>query len=236
MIGKWHLGLNCNNKKDGCHLPMNHGFDEFYGLPLTNIRAACGSREDGSNFARFVWRLVKPLVITNFVFWLAMMSVGVVARKTASLLLIFSLAILCLPLLFGNFVFGQFICVLMRGYDVVEQPVILENLTLRFTHEAKRFIDKNKAEPFFLLMSYAKVHTSLFTSPQFEGHSVHGRYGDNVEEMDWSVGEIISSLERWNILSNTFVYFTSDHGPYLEEVVDSGEYCGGSNGQYRGGQ
>jgi hypothetical protein len=235
LIGKWHLGLNCQDNKDGCHLPMNNGFDEFYGLPLTNIRAACGSKDDGSKFDQNTWRRVKPVMIGSVIFWLALMWIGLLSRKTALLLLFLSMLILSLPLLFGNWVFSRFICVLMRGYDVVEQPLILENLTIRFTNEAKRFIDKQKQEPFFLFMSYAKVHTSLFTSPKFKGHSVHGRYGDNVEEMDWSVGEIIASLERENLLDNTFVYFTSDHGPFLEEVVDSGEYCGGSTGLYRGG-
>ncbi len=214
---------------------MNNGFDEFYGLPLTNIRAACGSKEDGSKLDSYIWKRVKPVMIASVAIWLALMWIGFLSRKTACLLLIFSMVILSLPLLFGNVVFSQFICVLMRGYEVIEQPVILENLTVRFTDEAKRFIHKNKQEPFFLFMSYAKVHTSLFTSPQFKGHSVHGRYGDNVEEMDWSVGEIVASLERENLLDNTFVYFTSDHGPFLEEVVDSGEYCGGWKGLYRGG-
>lgn len=235
VIGKWHLGLNCNDNKDGCFLPMNNGFDEFYGLPMTNIRAACGSKEDGSKFEIYLWILGKRLMISSVIFLLTLMWVGFLSRKTAFLLMFFSMVILSIPLLFGKWAFARSICVLMRGYDVIEQPVILENLTIRFTDEAKRFIYRNKEEPFFLFMSYAKVHTSLFSSPQFKGHSVHGRYGDNVEEMDWSVGEIVSSLERENILDNTFIYFTSDHGPFLEEVVNSGEYCGGSTGLYRGG-
>ena len=64
---------------------------------------------------------------------------------------------------------------------------------------------------------------------------MHGNYGDNVEEMDWSVGEIVSSLKEENLLENTMVYFTSDHGPHLEETVDTGEYCGGWRGLYKGG-
>ena len=214
---------------------MNNGFDEFYGLPLTLIRGSCGPKEE-SAFTKVLWnQLIKPAMIASVIFWLTLMGIGILSRKTAFLLLFFSLVLLSILLLFANSVYSQFNCVLMRGYDVVEQPIILENLTVRFTDEAKHFIHKNREEPFFLFMSYAKVHTSLFTSPQFKGHSVHGRYGDNVEEMDWSVGEIVSALERENILSNTFVYFTSDHGPFLEEELDSGEYCGGWKGLYRGG-
>ena len=214
---------------------MNNGFDEFYGLPLTLIRGSCGPKEE-SAFTKVFWnQLIKPAMIASVIFWLTLMGIGILSRKTAFLFLFFSLVLLSILLLFANSVYSQFNCVLMRGYDVVEQPIILENLTVRFTDEAKHFIHKNREKPFFLFMSYAKVHTSLFASPQFQGHSVHGRYGDNVEEMDWSVGEIVSALERENILSNTFVYFTSDHGPFLEEELDSGEYCGGWKGLYRGG-
>lgn len=53
--------------------------------------------------------------------------------------------------------------------------------------------------------------------------------------MDWSVGEIVASLNEENLSENTMVYFTSDHGPHLEETVDSGEYCGGWRGLYKGG-
>ena len=64
---------------------------------------------------------------------------------------------------------------------------------------------------------------------------MHGSYGDNVEEMDWSVGEIVSSLKEQNLLENTLLYFTSDHGPHLEETTDTGEYCGGWRGLFTGG-
>ena len=53
--------------------------------------------------------------------------------------------------------------------------------------------------------------------------------------MDWSVGEIVASLNEENLSENTMVYFTSDHGPHLEGTVDSGEYCGGWRGLYTGG-
>ena len=53
--------------------------------------------------------------------------------------------------------------------------------------------------------------------------------------MDWSVGEVVSSLQEEGLLHNTVVYFTSDHGPHLEETMDTGEYCGGWRGLYKGG-
>ena len=132
---------------------------------------------------------------------------------------------------------AQFSCFVMKNYDVVEQPTILENLTMRFTDEAVNFVRANKDNPFLLYMSYAKVHTALFNTRPFVNHSIHGHYGDNVEEMDWSVGQIVTSVEELGLKDDTFVYFTSDNGPHLEEIdTQTGEYHGGWKGIYKGGK
>ena len=83
-------------------------------------------------------------------------------------------------------------------------------------------------------MSWIQVHTALHSTAPFKGRSAHGRYGDEVEEMDWSVGEILKSLDNLGLTDNTFVYFTSDHGGHLEEKGAHGEQEGGWNGIYRG--
>jgi len=114
---------------------------------------------------------------------------------------------------------SQHSCVLYRDDVLVEQPVQLENLTVRFTDEATSFIHSQSPNdpPFFLFMSYVKVHTALFTSPAFKGKSEHhGEYGDNVMEMDWSVGQIINALQTKDLLHDTLIFFTSDNGPFLE--------------------
>lgn len=131
---------------------------------------------------------------------------------------------------------AQLNCFLMKNYEVVEQPIVLENLTMRLTDEAINFITANKDSPFLLYMSFAKVHTPLFTTRLFANHSVHGRYGDNVEEMDWSVGQIMAAVQELGLKENTFVYFTSDNGPHLEDVSTSGEYHGGWSGIHKGGK
>jgi len=88
-------------------------------------------------------------------------------------------------------------------------------------------------------MSFVHVHTPLFSSPAFTNVSRGGRFGDNVEEMDWAVGRITSGLDNLNISKDTLVFFVSDNGPYTEEGWDE---CGrtgglkGSKGQtYEGG-
>ena len=115
-------------------------------------------------------------------------------------------------------------CLLYRNKEIVEQPFKLDNITLRFTHEAIQFIDKQASKPekkpWLLLMSYAKVHTALFTSSLFKGTSGVGEFGDNVQELDWSIGKLMDTLEKNGYLNNTMVIFTSDNGPFLEEGLE----------------
>ena len=66
------------------------------------------------------------------------------------------------------------------------------------------------------------------------GNSSHGRYGDEVMELDWSVGQIMQSLHELHLLNNTLVYFTSDNGGHVEERGIHGNREGGYNGVYRG--
>ncbi|XP_028415082.1 arylsulfatase E-like [Dendronephthya gigantea] len=236
LIGKWHLGLNCENNNDSCHNPINAGFQEYYGLPFTNVGGICTRPEDGARAVKKSQEKARNRIIATLLLAIGLYSLGIVSAKSALIFaLVFSI-IFSLPPLILKMVISRMECPLMRDFNIVEQPVVIENLTVRFTEEAKSFVRRNKEHPFLLFMCYIKVHTSLFTSPKFKGHSVHGNYGDNVEEMDWSVGEIISSLRDENLLTNTMVYFTSDHGPHLEETMDTGEYCGGWRGNYTGGK
>ncbi len=119
-------------------------------------------------------------------------------------------------------------CLLYRNETIIEQPVHLENLTLRNTNEAVKFMKETvqiHKKPFFLYMAYIKVHTALFTLPENAGRSRHGAYGDNVEELDWSVGQIIQALKVLDIEKNTLVFFSSDNGPFLERGIEAG-FCG----------
>ncbi|KAH0624672.1 hypothetical protein JD844_032357 [Phrynosoma platyrhinos] len=79
-------------------------------------------------------------------------------------------------------------CILMRNYDITEQPMKLERTASLILKEAVSFIRNNKHRPFLLFISFLHVHTPLFTTERFLGKSRHGIYGDNVEEMDWLVG------------------------------------------------
>jgi arylsulfatase A-like enzyme len=102
---------------------------------------------------------------------------------------------------------------LYDGDKVIEEPARLELLTRRFTNQAVDFIEKSKESPFFLYLPYVAPHPPQAASDRFRGKSPAGIYGDMVEEMDWGVGEIVSTLEKHGLTRNTLVIFASDNGP-----------------------
>src|SRR5262245_10470762 len=104
---------------------------------------------------------------------------------------------------------------LVQNDQVIEQPTDLSTLTRRYTEEALNFIQKHKDEPFFLYFAHTYPHVPLFASTKFKGTSPRGLYGDVVEELDWSVGQVLDTLRREKLAENTFVFFTSDNGPWL---------------------
>ena len=75
---------------------------------------------------------------------------------------------------------------------------------------------------------------ALHASERFRGKSRHGRYGDEVEELDWSVGQVLDALDRLGLRDDTFVYFSSDNGGHRDEQDSEGNREGGWNGIYRG--
>lgn len=111
---------------------------------------------------------------------------------------------------------------LLRNEKIIEQPADLSTLTKRYTAEAIKFIRDNKKKPFFLYFPHTYPHVPLFASEKFKGKSPRGLYGDVVEELDWSVGEILKTLREEKLAGNTFVFFTSDNGPWLVKELAGG--------------
>ncbi len=107
---------------------------------------------------------------------------------------------------------------LLEGNEVLEVVEDLEGqdrLTARYTERAVDFIDRKKDAPFFLYLAHSMVHVPLGVSPGFRGRSEQGMFGDVMEEVDWSVGEIMKALDRNGLAHDTLVIFTSDNGPWL---------------------
>jgi arylsulfatase A-like enzyme len=127
---------------------------------------------------------------------------------------------------------------LLRNGQVVEQPVQQDTLTQRYAEEAIRFIRANRERPFFLYLAHAMPHVPLFRSKGFAGRSAAGLYGDVIEELDWSVGEIVTELRKSGLDKRTLVIFTSDNGPwtiYDEHGGSAGPLREGKGGTYEGG-
>ncbi len=161
-FGKWHLG---STKKE--YLPLQNGFDEYFGLPYSND-------------------MIPP--------------------KWADI-----------PLFEGN--------------DTPEMNPDQSTLTQRYTERAIDFITKNQNDPFFLYLPYAMPHLPLHPGEAFAGQSKRGKYGDVVEEIDWSVSQILKTLEEKELTKNTLVIFTSDNGPWIIKNQE-----GGSSGLLRDGK
>ena len=101
---------------------------------------------------------------------------------------------------------------LLRNEEVIEEEPDQGLLTKRYTEEALAFIEENMGRPFFVYMPHTMVHLPRFASPAFDGKSNNGLYGDIVEEIDWSVGQILDKLKALGIDKNTLILFFSDNG------------------------
>lgn len=110
---------------------------------------------------------------------------------------------------------------ILDGKQIESEPDQGE-LTRRYTEKAIDFISDHKNEPFFLYFAHTFPHIPLYTNARFEGTSKRGLYGDVVQEIDWSVGEILRTLRENGLDENTFVIFTSDNGPWLTELENGG--------------
>lgn len=101
---------------------------------------------------------------------------------------------------------------LMKGEEVIEAPVDQNTITKRYTEGALDFIDKNKDGPFFVYFPHAMTHNPLHAGNKFRGKSANGIYGDAVEEIDWSTGQIINYFKENGLDKTTMVMFSSDNG------------------------
>ena len=111
---------------------------------------------------------------------------------------------------------------LLRGEEIIERPAEQSTLTKRYTEESIRFINEHKEGPFFLYLAHNMPHVPLFRSARFEDISLRGLFGDVVEEIDWSTGEILKALKEAGIDDQTLVLFTSDNGPWAIMKLNGG--------------
>ena len=122
---------------------------------------------------------------------------------------------------------------LIEGDKIVNDNVTAEDqthLTTWYTERAVQFIEKNRERPFFVYVPHAMPHVPLHVSDKFRGKSEKGLYGDVIEEIDWSVGQLVATLDRLKLADRTLVMFASDNGPWLTY----GNHAGSSGGLREG--
>lgn len=213
IMGKWHLGDAPE------YFPTRHGFDYWFGIPYSNDMKFEG----------------RPGIEELFL----MQQTG----KAEAL----------------NAIFNDFLSAFedpdSSNYDVplwrsrcsqnvcedelLEQPTFQPDLTTRLTYEATQFIKEAGEEPFLLYLPYTMPHLPVFADEPFQGKSLAGPYGDTIEEIDWSVGKIVSALEEADIDDNTLVFFSSDNGPWqlasIHRAGSTGPFKGSKQEIYEGG-
>ena len=192
MIGKWHLGDAPQ------FLPHRHGFDSWFGIPFSND----------------MWRY-HPVMPVREPENERMVS----ARERADMTGFAGKGF------YYDLAKGQGFphpLPLMRDDETVETDSDQRKLTTLYTELALEFIEENRRQPFFLYLPYAMPHVPLFVSNERWGRSLRGRYGDVIEELDWSVGQILGKLRDLGLDRKTLVVYTSDNGPWLEYGIDAG--------------
>jgi arylsulfatase A-like enzyme len=128
-----------------------------------------------------------------------------------------------LPLLEGNTVVGRI--------RAVDQP----ELVRRYTERAVTFIRERQDRPFFLYFAHNAVHFPLYPSAEFRGKSPHGLLGDWVQEVDWSVGQVLQTLRELKLDRTTLVLFVSDNGGPVNQGATNTPLRGSKGSTLEGG-
>ncbi|MEZ5038842.1 MAG: sulfatase [Saprospiraceae bacterium] len=111
---------------------------------------------------------------------------------------------------------------LIENETIIDTLVDQSMLTTLYTERAVDFIQRHKTQPFFLYLPHNMPHVPLYVSDKFKGKSEAGLYGDVIQEIDWSVGQVLAALKDNGLDDNTLVIFTSDNGPWLSYGGHSG--------------
>ena len=104
---------------------------------------------------------------------------------------------------------------LIEGEKTIALNPDQSQLTTQYAEHAVSFIERHRDQPFFVYLAHSMPHVPLFVSDKYQGRTERGLFGDVIEEVDWSVGQILATLEKLKLDEQTLVIFTSDNGPWL---------------------
>ncbi|MEO0454586.1 MAG: sulfatase [Verrucomicrobiota bacterium] len=194
------------------YLPTEQGFESYYGIPYSNDMAQDGSMPLAEDVQFF-----EQMTEENYLEYqpTAEADIKSLYQKYKDKV----------PLLVDK--------------EVIEWPVDQSTITKRYTEKAIEFITEAQDTPFFLYYAHTMPHTPLFASESFQGKTERGLYGDVIEEIDWSVGQIMKTLKELNLDEKTLVVFTSDNGPWLikgDHGGSAGPLRDGKGSTFEGGQ
>lgn len=158
--GKWHLGLSCQRYTDFCFHPLNQGFDHFYGLPLTNLKDF-GNDGDSVVLTRLPYldSCIASIMLGLPLLLIYLVKTGHLGPGKAVIFFV-SIGILVLSVTFIYKNLKMLNSILMRNFDVVEQPIDLyDNLTEKLVREGVGFMEQQvqQDKPFLLIMSWVQV-------------------------------------------------------------------------------
>lgn len=190
MFGKWHLGDAPE------HFPTRHGFDYWYGTPYSNDMDRVG--------APSATELFKAMKNGSKLNNNQMSSFA----KTIEMFKDPKEEYWNVPLYRSEHTGNSY------KDQLVKRPVVQSTFTQELTTEAIKFMTAHKDQPFLVYLPYSMPHLPVFASEKFKGKSKRGQYGDAVEELDWSAGEIKKAVQKLGLAENTIILFTSDNGPW----------------------
>lgn len=229
IVGKWHLGLGRTNLDWNADIkpgPLELGFDYSFLMPATGDRVPCVYVENH----RVVGLDPNDPLKVSFGEYIGNEPTG---KKNPELLTMH-------PSHGHDFTIVNGVSRI--GYSSGGKSARWNDETMadEYVQRASAFIERHKAQPFFLYFSTHDIHVPRITHARFKGKSPMGPRGDMIFQLDWTVGELLAVLDRQGLTRDTLVIFSSDNGPVIDDGYkdDAREKLGAHKaaGPWRGGK
>ena len=236
VVGKWHLGLGAGDLNWNTEIkpgPLEIGFDYAFIIPATGDRVPCVFVEN----RRVAGLDPKDPIEVSYAKKVGSEPTG---AENPELLRIHPSHGHDNTIVNGISRIGY-----MSGGKSARW--VDEDIADVLTQKAQRFIEKNSSAPFFLYLATHDIHVPRVPNTRFAGKTGMGPRGDAIMQFDWTVGQILDTLERNKLAENTLVILSSDNGPvldngYQDEAVEkngshlpAGPLRGGKSSNFDGG-